>query len=306
MEREVSGNSPDMKFKHTVEDINELLQKQLITIQKRNQLVAEAHKTIIEEPAAKKNLEAQSKRTAEADKFRAEASPAAKFNQEAEKIRKLEVAGELTQQQAAKATLDARKDAIAAMLKLQKESVFKPELSFEVPKMQPLSIPTTIKPEIPKFDFNWGTPPPAPELAGGRPATTTLTTEMELRNEAMKARGEEITKKLEHPFETFKRTVNELQSLRNIGAINATTQMAGVMEARQQAMDELKKRQEVTAPKTPQGPAALEAGSQAAFSAFQKANSGLKEAQEQVALLKRIDGGIAALGRGGVIRTAKW
>lgn len=318
MERDVAGNSSLVKFKHQVEDIDALFKKHLITLEKRNQLVAMAHKTIVQDPANKKEMEERKKRVEEATRFRINSNPMEKFAEEAAKIRKLELAGELTQQQAARATLDARKEAIAALVKLQKEQTVSPKFSLSMPTVPNVKFPQPVipQPKIPTFNLPQYNSPALSktqtefqkwtaemQTRDGRNAAMTgagdMTAGMDLRKEAMKVRGEELTRKLEHPFQTFQRTVDELQKLRNVNAISRDTQTQGIIEARKQAFEDLAKMPQFQV--KDYKPAALESGTQAAFSAFHENKDGADKAKQQLELQRKIEAHLAKIARGGVV-----
>lgn len=120
--------------------------------------------------------------------------------------------------------------------------------------------------------------------------------------EALKSRGAAITQAMRTPLEKFRDSMIEIRRLESLGVksggIDRMTAMRAEMEARQQAMDDQSKMPfQIKEYK----PAAIEANTQAAFSAFHDNKDGMDKAKEQLALQKKMEAHLAKLARGGVV-----
>jgi len=111
----------------------------------------------------------------------------------------------------------------------------------------------------------------------------------------MAERAKSISESVATPYEKAVKNVREIRRLQDIGLL---TQVAAARAIRSEAQAYV-----ATLPKMgpTQGPAALERGSQEAFSAFQQARRGDASEKERLALERKMERHLADIKRGGVV-----
>ena len=122
---------------------------------------------------------------------------------------------------------------------------------------------------------------------------------MKARGEALaklKAEGDRVRESLESPMDRLQKRASDLQRLRGAGAIDMSTYARAMQAITREAVDGIQSNIKEVQP-----PAALERGTQAAFSAFQENRDAMARGKAEFELQKKIESHLAAIQRRGIV-----
>jgi hypothetical protein len=122
---------------------------------------------------------------------------------------------------------------------------------------------------------------------------------MKARQEALaklKSEGDRVRESLESPMDRLQKRAADLQRLRGAGAIDMGTYARAMQAITREAIDGIQSNIKEVQP-----PAALERGTQAAFSAFQENRDSMARSKAEFELQKRIEKHLANIDRRGIV-----
>lgn len=122
---------------------------------------------------------------------------------------------------------------------------------------------------------------------------------MKARGEALaklKSEGDRVRESLESPMDRLQKRAADLMRLRGAGAIDMGTYARAMQAITREAIDGIQSNIKEVQP-----PAALERGTQAAFSAFQENRDSMARSKAEFELQKRIESHLAAIERRGIV-----